>query len=95
MRGERVDITEMFDGFRSHYLGIVLAFLLTSAIVGIGFFLLLVPGIIFACRLVFVPYLVRTRSWSPSPRWAHGWRFASLPPSQMSWPRPFGMSRRE
>ena len=32
-----------------------------SIIVGLGMIMLIVPGIIFACRLAFVPYLVMDR----------------------------------
>lgn len=58
IRNGKVDISELFDGFKKNYLNIVLAYLLTFAIIGIGFVFLIIPGIIFACRLVFVPYLV-------------------------------------
>lgn len=65
MRDEAVDITEVFDGFRRNYLSIVLAYLLTTAIVGFGFVMLIVPGIIFLCRLTFVPYLVMDKKLEP------------------------------
>lgn len=58
VRNERPDVGEMFVGFRSGYLNIVLANLLVFAIVAIGFVFLIVPGIILAIRLSFVPYLV-------------------------------------
>jgi uncharacterized membrane protein len=65
IRNERVDISELFDGFKKNYLNIVLANLLTFAIIGIGFVFLIIPGIIFACRLVFVPYLVMDKNMEP------------------------------
>jgi uncharacterized membrane protein len=65
MRDERVDIREVFSGFQNNYLNIVLASLLVFAIVGIGMVLLIVPGIVFACRLSFVPYLVMDRGLDP------------------------------
>ena len=55
IRDERANVAEMFQGFKKGYLNIVLANLLVVAIVGIGLILLLVPGIIFWCRLSFVP----------------------------------------
>lgn len=58
MRDEQADIREIVDGFKTNYLNIILANLLVFAICGIGFILLIVPGIVFACRLAFVPYLV-------------------------------------
>lgn len=82
MRDERVDIREVFSGFQKNYLNIVLANLLVFAIVGIGMVLLIVPGIIFGCRLTFVPYLVMDRGLDPvaaiEKSWnmtrGHGWR---------------------
>ena len=57
IRKEKIDLNELFYGFKD-YLNIVLANLLMGAIIGIGVVFLVVPGIIFACRLAFVPYLV-------------------------------------
>src|SRR5690606_28099070 len=65
MRDEAPEITDVFDGFRRNYLGIVLAHLLTVAIIGFGFILLIVPGLIFLCRLAFVPYLVMDKRLEP------------------------------
>jgi uncharacterized membrane protein len=55
--GEEPEFPDMFRGFRN-YLNAVLAPIVVSVIVGIGFLLLIIPGIIFACKLVFVPLLV-------------------------------------
>lgn len=57
IRGGEIDMKELFYGFKD-YLNIVLANLLMTAIIGIGIVFLVVPGIIFACRLAFVPFLV-------------------------------------
>jgi uncharacterized membrane protein len=81
MRNEKIDIKEMFSGFTSNYLNIILANLLTFAIVGLGFVFLIVPGIILACRLAFVPYLVMDKKLEPvaavEKSWSmtrgHGW----------------------
>jgi uncharacterized membrane protein len=81
MRNEKIDIKEMFSGFTSNYLNIILANLLTFAIVGLGFIFLIVPGIILACRLAFVPYLVMDKKLEPvaavEKSWSmtrgHGW----------------------
>ena len=56
-RGEKVEIRDMFS-FTSNYPNAVLAKLLSSFIIGIGFVMLIIPGIVFACKLAFVPYLV-------------------------------------
>lgn len=48
-----------------NYLHIVLANLLVVALVVLGFFALLVPGIIIACRLSFVSYIVMDKKLDP------------------------------
>ncbi len=58
IRGEKFNVSAVFDGFKSNYINVILANLLTSAIVIAGFLFLIIPGIIFACKLAFVPYLV-------------------------------------
>ncbi|MBN3034639.1 MAG: hypothetical protein JW861_03580 [Bacteroidales bacterium] len=64
VRNHNFDIREMFDTF-SNYLNVILAKLLATAIIATGFFLLIVPGIIFACKLAFVPFLVMDRRMEP------------------------------
>jgi uncharacterized membrane protein len=64
VRNGQVEVKDMFTTFEN-YLNVVLAHLLVSAIVGIGIVLLVVPGIIFACRLAFVRYLVVDRKMEP------------------------------
>lgn len=58
IRGEDFNVSDVFEGFRSNYINVILANLLTAAIVIAGLIFLIVPGIIFACKLAFVPYLV-------------------------------------
>ncbi len=65
VRNQKFEISEMFDGFKKKYIDIVLANLLTVAIIGLGFVLLIIPGIILACRLVFVSYLVMDKNMEP------------------------------
>jgi uncharacterized membrane protein len=82
MRDEQPNVGDIFAGFKKGYLNIVLASLLVVAICGIGFLLVVVPGIIFACRLAFVPYLVMDKGLDPvgaiEKSWfmtrGHGWR---------------------
>ena len=86
MRDERANIGDIFQGFKKGYLNIVLANLCVAAIVGIGFILLIVPGIIFACRLAFVRYLVMDKGLDPvtaiEKSWfmtrGHGWRIFAM-----------------
>jgi uncharacterized membrane protein len=86
VRDEQADIREIVGGFKTNYLNIVLANLLVFAIVGIGFILLIVPGIVFACRLSFVSYLVMDKGMDPATAieksWTmtrgHGWRIFGM-----------------
>jgi uncharacterized membrane protein len=86
MRDERANIGDIFQGFKKGYLNIVLANLCVAAIVGIGFILFIVPGIIFACRLAFVRYLVMDKGLDPvaaiEKSWfmtrGHGWRIFGM-----------------
>jgi len=80
VRGEEFDSSDVISGFRD-YLNVVLSGLLTGAIILVGIIFLIVPGIIFTCRLAFVPYLVMDkkldavkaveRSWKMTK--GHGW----------------------
>jgi len=65
MRDEEGDIKILFEGFKTKYLNIVLANLIVAALVIIGFIMLIIPGIIIACRLVFVPFLVMDKNLDP------------------------------
>jgi len=61
VRGERIEIKDMFSVFQKNYWNAVVANIVVGVIVGLGIVMLIVPGIIFACRLAFVPYLVIDR----------------------------------
>lgn len=57
-RGETPDVGDLFVAFRGDYWQAVLASIVLHAIIAIGTALLVVPGIIAAVRLCWVPYLV-------------------------------------
>jgi len=61
VRGERIEVRDIFVVFQKNYWNVVIANIVVSIIVGLGIVMLIVPGIIFACRLAFVPYLVVDR----------------------------------
>lgn len=61
VRGERIEIKDAFVVFQRNYWNAVIANIVVGVIVGLGIVMLIVPGIIFACRLAFVPYLVVDR----------------------------------
>ena len=56
-RKEKVAVKDMFAVF-NNYWNSVFANLLVAVIVGFGIVLLIIPGIVFACKLCFVPYLI-------------------------------------
>jgi len=73
VRNIQFDVKELFDVFKN-YLNVVLAALLAGSIIFIGFILLVVPGIVFACRLAFVPYLVMDKKIDPVKAVEESWR---------------------
>lgn len=86
VRGKKPDFELLIKGFWTNYLYIVLANLLVTALVIMGFFMLIVPGIIIACRLVFVSYIVMDKKLDPIEAvelsWkltrGHGWRIFAM-----------------
>jgi len=86
IRNEKMEIEVLFQGFKDNYLNIILAHLLKFAIVGIGFVLFIIPGIIFACRLAFVSLLVMDKHMEPiaavEKSWemtkGHGWKIFGM-----------------
>ncbi len=58
VRGERIEIGDLFIVFQKNYWNAVVANIVVGVIIGLGIVMLIVPGIIFAIRLAFVPYLV-------------------------------------
>lgn len=86
IRNEELEFGELFIGFKKNYINIVLAHLITVAVIIIGFIFLIIPGVILACRLVFVSYLVMDKNMDPiaaiEKSWAmtrgHGWRVLEM-----------------
>ena len=72
-RGDKLKVKDMFEVFRN-YVNAVLANLLAGAIIVIGLVLLLVPGIILACKLAFTPYLVVDRKMEVIEAVKESWR---------------------
>ena len=75
-RDEPPDIKDVFDGFRDYW-NVVLASLVVSVIFWIGIVLLIVPGIIFACKLAFTPYLVLDRKMQAVDAIKESWRMTT------------------
>ena len=76
VRGEKPEFLDIFV-FQKNYLNVVLAHLLTTVIVTVGFLFLIVPGVIFACKLAFVPYLVTDRKMEATEAIRESWRMTT------------------
>jgi len=74
MRDEEADLRVLFEGFKTKYLNIVLANLIVVALTILGFMMLIVPGIIVLCRLVFVSYLVMDKDMEPMKAVEKSWQ---------------------
>jgi len=73
IRKVEFEVKEIFDVFNI-YLNVVLASLLSIAIIGIGIAFFLIPGIVFACRLAFVPFLVMDKKLDAVKAVEESWR---------------------
>lgn len=73
VRRETIDVKNVIRGF-DYYLNVVLAHLLSMALIGLAFVALIIPGIIVACRLVFVPYLVMDKKMEAVAAVEESWR---------------------
>ncbi|MCF6357735.1 MAG: DUF975 family protein [Draconibacterium sp.] len=74
MRDEEFDLKILFEGFKTKYLNIILANLIVTALVIIGMVMLIIPGIIIACRLVLVPFLVMDKNLDPMKAVEKSWQ---------------------
>ncbi len=75
-RGDRLEVKNMFDVFQN-YINAFLAYLLTILIVVVGFLFLIIPGIIFACKFAFVPYLIVDRKMEAVEAVKESWRMTT------------------
>jgi uncharacterized membrane protein len=60
VREESPQVEDMFEPFKD-FINVVFAGFLVFVVVFIGFCLLIIPGIYFACKLAFTPYIVVDR----------------------------------
>lgn len=72
-RGELPEVKDIFEGFKTYW-NVVLASMVVNIIVCIGFVLLIIPGIIFACKLAFVPFPVIDRKMEAVAAVRESWR---------------------
>lgn len=73
VRRETIDVKNVIRAF-DNYLNVILAHLLSMALIGLAFVALVIPGIIVACRLAFVPYLVMDKKLEAVAAVEESWR---------------------
>lgn len=74
IRGDEYEIRDMFAVFNKNYWNAVGANVVVSIIIGIGILFFIIPGIVFACRLAFVSYLVMDRDMELSQAIEMSWK---------------------
>ena len=74
MREEEFEIRDLFNGFSGMYGNIILTNLIVFALVVLGFIMLIIPGIIVACRLIFVPYILMDQNLEPMQAVEKSWK---------------------
>ena len=75
-RGERPEVNDLAKVLENYW-NILLASIITGFIIFVGFILLIIPGIIFACKLAFVPYLVIDKKMEPVAAVQESWRLTN------------------
>jgi uncharacterized membrane protein len=76
VRGEKVQLGDMLE-VTKNYFNAVMANILVGVIVGIGLVACIVPGVIFACKLAFVPYLIVDRKMDVVEAMKESWRMTT------------------
>ena len=72
-RNQNFEVKEIVGGFNK-YFNVVLANLLTMALVCLGLIVFIIPGIIVLCRLAFVPYIVMDQDLGPVQAVEQSWK---------------------
>ncbi|MFO7657049.1 MAG: hypothetical protein R6W78_08275 [Bacteroidales bacterium] len=65
VRGIRPQFETLVSGFKENYMYIVFASLLKTALIMLSLVFCIIPGIVVACRLAFVSYLVMDKKLDP------------------------------
>lgn len=73
VRKEDFEIKDMFAAFGPNYWNVLVANLLVTVVVALGFVLLIVPGIYLACKLAFVPFLIMDKGMKFSDAFSTSW----------------------
>jgi len=77
VRHESFEVKDIFSVFNNNYWNVFLANFLTTIIIIMGIILFIIPGIIIACKLAFVPYLVMDKNQSVSDAISNSWKMTS------------------
>jgi uncharacterized membrane protein len=75
-RAQKVEIMDLFMAFKNYGNAVGAYVLMTLIVIG-GFILLIVPGIIFACKLAFVPFLVTDKQMGAVAAIQASWRMTN------------------
>lgn len=75
-RNEKMEVNDMFAGFKNYW-NVVFAGLLVTVIIVVGLIFIIVPGIFFACKLAFTPYLVLDKKMKATKAIKESWRMTS------------------
>lgn len=75
-RGDDVEVSDIFHVFKN-YLNALFAHILVGFIIGIGIMFCFIPGILFACKLAFVPYLIVDKKMNVVEAVKESWRLTT------------------
>lgn len=72
-RGEKIEVKDVLEPYKN-YFNVVLANLLVDIVIVVGLFFFIFPGIYFAVKLAFVPFLVVDRKLDAIEAFKESWR---------------------
>lgn len=72
-RGEKIEVKDVLEPYKN-YFNVVLANLLVDIVIVVGLFFFIAPGIYFAVKLAFVPFLVVDRKLDAIEAFKESWR---------------------
>ncbi len=75
-RGDKVEVKDMLEPFKN-YFNAVLANILVDVVIVVGLFFFIAPGIYFAVKLAFVPFLIVDRKLDAIEAFKESWRMTS------------------
>ncbi len=75
-RGERPWVPDLFAPFENYWAA-VFAYILVVLLTIVGIFLFIIPGVIIACKLAFVPYLIVDRRMSCLDAISESWKLTT------------------